>query len=192
MSGRQPRVRLKPIAVELIDRTMIELARQIQIFRPTLEKFVRETPEAILLVEFGEDDHEVNLRMLQQLKDLLGDLGFGWDKGGAKWGGVVEILNPELQAAITDVRTSGLNIMMSMKEEGKPVSFVEDCAGPLEHLADYTARLTDIFLKHGTRGTWYAHASVGCLHVRPVLNLRLGKAVKAMQPIAAEAFALVR
>ena len=44
---------------------------------------------------------------------------------------------------------------------------------PLEHLADYTARLTEIFEKHGTRGTWYAHASVGCLHVRPVLNLRL-------------------
>ena len=111
-------------------------------FQPTLEKFVRETPEAILLVEFGEDDHEVNLRMLQQLKDLMGDLGFGWDKSGAKWGGVVEVLNPDLQAAITEVRTSGLNIMMSMKEEGKPVSFVEDCAVPLEHLADYTTRLT--------------------------------------------------
>src|SRR6266851_9203989 len=192
MNAAQHLVRLKPIAVELIDRTMIELARQIQIFRPTLEKFVRETPEAILLVEFGEDDHEVNLRMLQQLKDLLGDLGFGWDKGGAKWGGVVEILNPELQAAITDVRTSGLNIMMSMKEEGKPVSFVEDCAVPLEHLADYTTRLSAIFAKHGTRGTWYAHAGSGCLHVRPILNLRQEKDVHAMRAIAEEAFAMVR
>ena len=63
---------------------------------------------------------------------------------------------------------------------------------PLEHLADYTARLTEIFEKHGTRGTWYAHASVGCLHVRPVLNLRLEKDVKAMRAIAEEAFALVR
>ena len=82
--------------------------------------------------------------------------------------------------------------MMSMKEEGKPVSFVEDCAVPLEHLADYTARLTEVFEKHGTRGTWYAHASVGCLHVRPVLNLRLDKDVKAMRAIAEEAFAFVR
>ena len=130
---------LKPIAVELIDRTMIELAREIPIFQPTLDKFVREAPAAILLVEFGEDDHEDNLRRLRQLKDLIGDLGFAWDKSGDKWGGVVEVLNPELQAAITDVRTSGLNIMMSMKEEGKPVSFVEDCAVPLEHLADYTS-----------------------------------------------------
>ena len=90
------------------------------------------------------------------------------------------------------MRTAGLNIMMSMKEEGKPISFVEDCAVPLEHLADYTARLTDIFEKNGTRGTWYAHASVGCLHVRPVLNLRLDQDVRAMRAIAEEAFAMVR
>ncbi|HET7163711.1 MAG TPA: FAD-linked oxidase C-terminal domain-containing protein, partial [Pseudolabrys sp.] len=192
MNSAQQIVRLKPIAVELIDRTMIELARQIPIFQPALEKFVRETPEAILLVEFGEDDHEVNLRMLQQLKDLMGDLGFGWGKSGAKWGGVVEVLNPELQAAITEVRTSGLNIMMSMKEEGKPVSFVEDCAVPLEHLAEYTSRLSEVFERHGTRGTWYAHAGSGCLHVRPVLNLRQEKDVHAMREIAEEAFAMVR
>jgi FAD/FMN-containing dehydrogenase len=192
MNSAQHIVRLKPIAVELIDRTMIELARKIPIFQPTLDKFVREAPEAILLVEFGEDDHEVNLRMLAQLKQLMGDLGLGWDKSGAKWGGVVEVLSPDLQAAITEVRTAGLNIMMSMKEEGKPVSFVEDCAVPLEHLADYTSRLTDIFEKHGTRGTWYAHAGSGCLHVRPVLNLRQEKDVHAMREIAEEAFAMVR
>jgi Fe-S oxidoreductase len=81
---------------------------------------------------------------------------------------------------------------MSMKQEGKPISFVEDCAVPLEHLADYTARLTAVFEKHGTRGTWYAHASVGCLHVRPVLNLRLDTDVTAMRAIAEEAFEMVR
>jgi len=79
-----------------------------------------------------------------------------------------------------------------MKEEGKPVSFVEDCAVPLEHLPDYTSRLTEIFEKHGTRGTWYAHAGSGCLHVRPILNLRLEKDVHAMREIAEEAFAMVR
>ena len=192
MDAAQHIVRLSPIGVELVDSTMIELAREIAMFRPTLEKFVREAPAAILLVEFGEDDHEENLRRLQRLKDLMGDLGFGWDKSGTKWGGVVEVLNPELQAAITDVRTSGLNIMMSMKSEGKPISFVEDCAVPLEHLAQYTDRLTKIFEKHGTRGTWYAHAGSGCLHVRPVLNLRLDKDVHAMRAIAEEAFAMVR
>ncbi|MEP7029572.1 MAG: FAD-linked oxidase C-terminal domain-containing protein [Pseudolabrys sp.] len=192
MSAAQHIVHLLPIAVELVDATMIELAREIAIFRPTLEKFVRGTPAAILLVEFGEDDQEENLRRLVRLKDLIGDLGFGWDKNGAKWGGVAEVLNPELQAAITDLRTAGLNIMMSMKQEGKPVSFVEDCAVPLEHLADYTTRLTEIFERHGTRGTWYAHAGSGCLHVRPVLNLRQDKDVHAMREIAEEAFAMVR
>ncbi|MGC1697056.1 MAG: FAD-linked oxidase C-terminal domain-containing protein [Pseudolabrys sp.] len=192
MDAAQHIVPLLPIAVELIDRTMIELAREIPIFRPTLDKFVRETPAAILLVEFGEEDHEENLRRLRQLKDLIGDLGIGWDKNGDKWGGVIEVLNAGLQVAITDVRTSGLNIMMSMKEAGKPVSFVEDCAVPLNHLADYTSRLTAIFDKHGTRGTWYAHAGSGCLHVRPILNLRQEKDVHAMREIAEEAFAMVR
>src|SRR3954452_24797849 len=81
---------------------------------------------------------------------------------------------------------------MTRRKKQKPISFVEDCAVPLEHLAEYTSKLTDIFEKHGTRGTWYAHASVGCLHVRPVLNLRLEKDAKAMRAIAEEAFALVR
>ena len=192
MDAAQHIVRLKPIGVELIDRTMIELAREIAMFRPTLEQFVRGDPDAILLVEFGEDDQDENLRRLKQLTELMGDLGYGFDKAGAKQGGVVEVLDPSLQAAITDVRTSGLNIMMSMKDEGKPVSFVEDCAVPLEHLAEYTSRLTEVFEKNGTRGTWYAHAGAGCLHVRPVLNLRLDKDVKAMRAIAEEAFAMVR
>ncbi|MEA2994720.1 MAG: hypothetical protein QOG74_269, partial [Alphaproteobacteria bacterium] len=192
MDAAQHIVRLGPIAVELVDRTMIALARDIAMFRPTLEQFVRGDPDAILLVEFAEQDWDENLRRMAQLAALMGDLGFAWDKSGAHQGGVVEVLDPRLQAAITDIRTAGLNIMMSMKQEGKPVSFVEDCAVPLAHLADYTARLTDIFEKHGTRGTWYAHASVGCLHVRPVLNLRLDKDLRAMRAIAEEAFALVR
>jgi FAD/FMN-containing dehydrogenase/Fe-S oxidoreductase len=192
MNAAQHIVHLLPIAVELIDRIMIELASEIPMFRPTLDKFVRGTPAAILLVEFGEDDHEENLRRLRKLKHMIGDLGFSWDKSGDQWGGMIEVLNADQQAAITDLRTSGLNIMMSMKEQGKPVSFVEDCAVPLEHLADYTSRLTEIFEKHGTRGTWYAHAGSGCLHVRPVLNLRLEKDVTAMREIAEEAFAMVR
>ncbi len=185
-------VKLKPIAVELVDRTMIELARGIEMFRPTVDAFVRGSPDAVLLVEFAEEDWDENIRRLRQLEALMGDLGFAWANSGAKWGGVAEVLDPKLQAAITDVRTAGLNIMMSMKEEGKPISFVEDCAVPLEHLAEYTSRLTEVFEKHGTRGTWYAHASVGCLHVRPVLNLRLDKDKEAMRAIAEDAFAMVR
>jgi FAD/FMN-containing dehydrogenase/Fe-S oxidoreductase len=192
MKAAQYIVALGPIAVELIDRTMLGLARDIAMYRPTVDAFLRGDPEAILFVEFAEADWDKNLRRLKRLGELLGDLGLSFQNSGAKWGGVVEVLDAKLQAAITEVRTAGLNIMMSMKDEGKPVSFVEDCAVPLEHLADYTARLSEVFEKNGTRGTWYAHASVGCLHVRPVLNLRLDKDVRAMRAIAEEAFAMVR
>jgi len=185
-------VTLGPIAVELIDRTMLGLARDIAMYRPIVDAFLRGDPEAILFVEFAEDEWDENLRRLKRLGELMGDLGLSWNNSGAKWGGVVEVLDPKLQAGISEVRTAGLNIMMSMKEEGKPVSFVEDCAVPLEHLPEYTARLSDVFKKNGTRGTWYAHAAVGCLHVRPVLNLRLDKDVRAMRAIAEEAFAMVR
>jgi Fe-S oxidoreductase len=191
MAAAQHIVKLGPIAVELIDRTMLGLASDIAMFKPTVDAFLRGDPEAILFVEFAEDDDE-NARRLKALGALIGDLGLAWDKAGAKWGGVVDVLDPKLQAAIGEVRTAGLNIMMSMKEEGKPISFVEDCAVPLEYLADYTARLTEIFEKNGTRGTWYAHAAVGCLHVRPILNLRLDKDVRAMRAIAEQAFAVVR
>jgi FAD/FMN-containing dehydrogenase/Fe-S oxidoreductase len=184
-------VALGPIAVELIDRTMLGLARDIAMFRPTVDAFLRGDPEAILFVEFAEDDWDENLRRLKRLGELLGDLGLSWANSGVKWGGVVEVLDAKLQSGISEVRTAGLNIMMSMKDEGKPISFVEDCAVPLENLPDYTARLTEVFEKNGTRGTWYAHAAVGCLHVRPVLNLRLDKDVRAMRAIAEEAFAMV-
>ena len=91
-----------------------------------------------------------------------------------------------------NVRKEGLNIMMSMKGDGKPISFIEDCAVRLEDLAEYTDRLTQVFHKHGTRGTWYAHASVGTLHVRPVINLKQELGAKQMRAIAEEAFAMVR
>src|ERR1700749_3282640 len=192
MDAAQHLVKLRPIAVELVDRTMIALGRDIAMFKPVIASAVRGDPDAILVVEFAEEDQADNLQKLKQLTELMSDLGFGWNNPQRKWGGVVEITEPALQTAIADFRAAGLNVMMSMKEQGKPVSFVEDCAVPLPHLADYTDRLNKIFARHGTSGTMYAHASEGCLHVRPVLNLRLEKDVKAMRAIAEETFEMVR
>src|ERR1700761_6652148 len=192
MDAAQHLVKLRPIAVELVDRTMLALGREIAMFQPIIGVAVRGDPDAVLIVEFAEEDQAENLRRLKQLGELMADLGFGWDQPKRKWGGVVEITEPGLQTGIAEFRAAGLNVMMSMKQEGKPVSFVEDCAVPLPHLADYTERLNAIFARHGTRGTMYAHASEGCLHVRPVLNLKLEKDVKAMRAIAEEAFAMVR
>ncbi|HEX5048767.1 MAG TPA: FAD-linked oxidase C-terminal domain-containing protein [Gammaproteobacteria bacterium] len=177
-------VALDPAAVELVDRTMIELAREIAAFRPTVEKTIRGEPDAILLVEFAGDELAPQAAKLRDLVALMGDLGLP--------GSVVEVTDAGLQRDVWEVRKAGLNIMMSMKGDGKPVSFIEDCAVPLEHLADYTARLTDVFAKHGTRGTFYAHASVGCLHVRPVLDMRAADGAAKMRSIAEEACALVK
>ncbi|NQV83886.1 MAG: 4Fe-4S dicluster domain-containing protein, partial [Rhodospirillales bacterium] len=177
-------VTLDPAAVELVDRTMIELARDIPLFRATVDRFVEGDPDALLLVEFAGDDRDTQLRHLKQLGELMGDLGFP--------GAVVEAIDPDFQKAVWEVRKSGLNIMMSMKGDGKPISFIEDCAVGLDDLAEYTDRLTQVFHKHGTTGTWYAHASVGCLHVRPVINLKSEVGAVKMRAIAEEAFAMVR
>ena len=184
MESTQHIVKLNPTAVELVDRTMMDLARDIPLFRPTIERFVRGEPEALLLVEFAGDDADAQRRKLAQLGELMGDLGFP--------DAVVEAVGPADQREFWEVRKSGLNIMMSMKGDGKPISFIEDCAVPLEDLAEYTNRLTRVFEKYGTKGTWYAHASVGCLHVRPVINLKEEDGAKKMRAIAEEAFAMVR
>jgi FAD/FMN-containing dehydrogenase/Fe-S oxidoreductase len=177
-------VALEPTAVELVDRTMIELSRAMPAFRTTMDKTIRGEPDAILLVEFAGDEHAPQLTKLAALRELMGDLGLP--------GCVVEVTDAGWQRDVWEVRKAGLNIMMSMKGDGKPVSFIEDCAVPLEHLADYTQRLTQVFAKYGTRGTFYAHASVGCLHVRPVLNLRNEHGALQMRAIAEEACALVQ
>src|SRR5579862_3067024 len=184
MDATQHIVKLDPAAVELVDRTMIELARDIPMFRATVDRFVQGEPAAILLTEFAGPDTDDNLRRLRQLVELMGDLGFP--------GSVIEATDPAFQSAVWNVRKEGLNIMMSMKGDGKPVSFIEDCAVGLEDLAEYTDRLTRVFEKHGTVGTWYAHASVGTLHVRPVINLKQELGAKQMREIAEEAFAMVR
>src|SRR5689334_19893108 len=84
MDTAQHIVKLAPIAVELIDRTMLSLARDIEVFQPTINSFVHGEPEAILLVEFAEPDSGENFRRLLRLNELMGDLGFGWDRQGAK------------------------------------------------------------------------------------------------------------
>jgi FAD/FMN-containing dehydrogenase/Fe-S oxidoreductase len=183
MDAAQHIVTLKPVAVELVDRTMIDLSMANPAFRPVIETALVGQPQAILLVEFAGDAQAAQQAQLMRLAELMADLGLP--------GSVVKLLDASAQKALWDVRKAGLNIMMSMKGDGKPVSFIEDCAVPLEHLAEYTRRLTEVFHQHGTEGTWYAHASVGTLHVRPILDMRRDGAAR-MRAIAEEAAALVR
>jgi FAD/FMN-containing dehydrogenase/Fe-S oxidoreductase len=187
MALTQHIVKLKPVAVELVDRTMIELSRVNPVFAPVIETAITrvggQETDALLLVEFAGEDKAGLIRQLSDLETLMADLGLP--------GSVVRMEEAKSQSALWEVRKAGLNIMMSLRGDGKPVSFIEDCAVPLEHLAEYTAQLTEVFAKHGTQGTWYAHASVGTLHVRPILDMRHDGAEK-MRAIAEEAGALVR
>ena len=187
MDSAQHIVKLGPTAVELVDRTMIDLARSNPSFKKTIETALidskEQTPEAILLVEFSGETQAPLLEKLKVLEELMGDLGLP--------GMVVPMPDANLQKNLWEVRKAGLNIMMSLKGDGKPVSFIEDCAVPLESLADYTQALTEVFSKYGSRGTWYAHASVGTLHVRPILDMRRDGAQK-MRAVAEEASELVR
>ncbi|MEI7613720.1 MAG: FAD-linked oxidase C-terminal domain-containing protein [Betaproteobacteria bacterium] len=174
-------------AVELVDRTMIELALKNPAFAETISTALLGKPEAILLVEFsGENKADIEPK-LNELAELMAELGLP--------DSVVRMINDVQQKNLWEVRKAGLNVMMSLRGDGKPVSFIEDCAVPLEHLAEYTEALSNVFIRHGTRGTWYAHASVGTLHVRPILDMRQegahGGAAK-MRAIAEEASELVR
>ena len=175
-------------AVELVDRTMLDLALQNPAFAPTIRTALVKpnapTPEAVLLVEFAGASKADLLPKLRQLVELMGDLGLP--------GSVVEMTDDAPQKNLWEVRKAGLNIMMSLKGDGKPVSFIEDCAVPLEHLGRIHRRLDRGFQRHGSRGTWYAHASVGTLHVRPILDMRRGVMQRKMREIAEEASALVR
>ena len=184
MDAAQHLVTLEPSAVELVDNTMIELARNIPMFAKTVDSFVKGSPDALLLVEFAEEDQGGNIRRLDQLEQLMADLN--------EPDSVVRAENLSFQKQIWEVRKQGLNIMMSMRGDAKPISIVEDCAVELKDLAEYTRRLTEVFKKYGTSGCWYAHASVGTLHVRPVLNLKKDLGTKALRAVAEEAFEMVR
>ncbi|MCJ2046453.1 FAD-binding protein [Methylobacterium sp. J-078] len=177
-------VDLGPVAVELVDNNVLVLGADIPLFRTTLADITRGKPNCLLLVEFAGDDRDALLADLRRLDACMSDHGFR--------NAVVEVPEPVRQKSVWEVREACLNIMMSMKGDAKPISFIEDCAVPLEHLADYTDTVTEVFTRHGTRGTWYAHASVGCLHVRPILDMKQGGDVAKMRAIAEEASAAVR
>ncbi|MGZ0189191.1 MAG: FAD-linked oxidase C-terminal domain-containing protein, partial [Alphaproteobacteria bacterium] len=183
MVATQHLVTLKPDAVELVDRTIIERARAMPAFADIAKLMSPGEPQALLIVEFsGETDAALTPR-LNDLEALMGDIGHPC--------AVVRVTDPAKQKRVWGVREAGLNIVMAMKGSAKPVSIIEDCAVPLEHLADFTERLTTLFARYDTEGTWYAHASVGLLHVRPILNMKTAEGATQLRAIAEAAFEIV-
>ena len=183
MAATKELVSLGPDAVELVDNTILTLSREMPQFAATMAEVVMGDPNCLLLVEFSGDDAKDLQARLDALDAMMTSLGYP--------NAVVQITDSAWQGRVWSVREAGLNIVMSMKSAGKPISFIEDCAIPLENLADFTTRLTELFEANGTSGTWYAHASVGLLHVRPVINLKEEAGAKQMRTIAEGAFELV-
>ncbi|MAD13661.1 MAG: lactate dehydrogenase [Pelagibacteraceae bacterium] len=177
-------VKLKPTTVELLDNNLINLAKKIPIYAESIKKYITGNPEAVLMVEFIDNDLDIAKSKLKDLETLVREQNKNNNYNS------YENLND--QKEIFEIRKAGLNILMSLKGDKKPVAFIEDCAVTLEHLADYTSKLKDVFAKYNTSGMFYAHASVGTLHVRPVLNMKSDQDIKNMKAIAEEAFEMVK
>lgn len=177
-------VKLKPTCVELMDQNLLNLAKEIPMYAGGIKKYIKGNPEAVLMVEFIDTEKSVYEKKIKDLEYLV--LNQNKKNEFSYYSDLSE------QKEVFEIRKAGLNILMSMKGDRKPVAFIEDCAVSLEHLADYTARLKEIFKKYGTSGMFYAHASVGTLHVRPVLNMKSEKDIQNMRSISEEAFEMVK
>ncbi|MDA9743607.1 FAD-binding oxidoreductase [Candidatus Pelagibacter sp.] len=177
-------VKLKPTCVELMDQNLLNLAKEIPMYAGGIKKYIKGSPEAVLMVEFIDTEKSVYEKKIKDLEYLV--LNQNKKNEFSYYSDLSE------QKEVFEIRKAGLNILMSMKGDRKPVAFIEDCAVSLEHLADYTARLKEIFKKYGTSGMFYAHASVGTLHVRPVLNMKSDKDIQNMRSISEEAFEMVK
>ncbi|MDE2776556.1 MAG: FAD-binding and (Fe-S)-binding domain-containing protein [Chloroflexota bacterium] len=170
-----PRIlELAPAAIELMDKFLLDKTRAAAGYRDRLT-FVEGDPEAILVVEFVGSERELGAK-INDLKAHVARLGFK---------GVVTIAEtPAQQNDVWTVRKAGLGLMMSERSEAKPVSFIEDGAVPVESLADYISDVERIIHDNDTTYAIYAHASAGCLHIRPLINLKTLKGRDQYRSIA--------
>ena len=171
-----------PSAVELIDRTVIERCRQALGFRHLLG-FVEGAPDCLLFVEFyGDADQEVRSK-IEGLRHDLERRRMGY--------ATVWTADPEKQRQMWAVRESGLGLLMSVRGDTKPLAFVEDTAVAPERLPEFVRGFREIVGRHGTQAAYYGHASVGCLHIRPMVNIRRQDGLAAMELMAREVADLV-
>ena len=172
-----------PSAVETLDDTLMKLGLENPNIAPLLG-WLNGSPEAVLIVEF---DGETEAEMRAGLESMKTD---------------PEVMNRAYylyvadsaaeQADVWNVRKAGLGVFNTIKGAAKPTAFIEDAAIPLEHLADYIPEVAAVCAKHGVKMVSYGHASVGVIHVRPILDLKTKEGLEAYRNISEETFALVR
>ncbi|HEX9595317.1 MAG TPA: FAD-linked oxidase C-terminal domain-containing protein, partial [Anaerolineales bacterium] len=156
----------EPAAIELIPRTLLAQARTVPAYARRMG-FMQGDPTAVLVVEY-------NGMSVDEARSKAGD-----------WAGHGRLLEePQAQADLWAVRKAGLGLLMALPGEAKPITFIEDMTVPVERLGEYVRRVDRILAEHDTIGEWYAHASAGCLHLRPLINLKSDQGVRRMRSIA--------
>ncbi len=166
-----------PTAVELLDDMGMTLCRESKQFAPLLNNFVEGKPNCILITEFyGESDTELRHK-IDRLKEHL-------RSQGVPAGAVTEALSPRQKLDVWEVRKAGLGLLMSIRGDHKPIPFIEDSAVPVEHLAEYVTKVESFCNDLGSKVAYYAHASAGCIHIRPLLNTKKAEEVAKLPKIS--------
>lgn len=162
----------KPSVIELIPRMIIQLARGVPAYARQMG-WMTGDPAAVLVIEFSGDQPSALKAAVRQLGDVLA---------------IAE--SPEEQSRVWSIRKMGLGILDSRQQPARPAAFIEDCAVPVERLGDFVREVEKIMRAHNTEGGIYAHASAGCLHIRPILNLQKSEGVRALRSIGEQVLLL--
>lgn len=171
---------LEPSAVELVDEMVMDLARKSLEYSRRMH-FVEGNPKALIIVEFAGDTEKEVVSRLDALEASLGQ--------SAK--PLVRVLDPVAQANVWKVRKAALPLLLGLPGDYKPIAFVEDTAVSPDRVPEFIRSFEEILGAHNTVGSFYAHAGAGCLHIRPLVNLKDSVEVKKMKAIAEEVFELV-
>jgi FAD/FMN-containing dehydrogenase/Fe-S oxidoreductase len=161
-----------PSAIELVPQLIMRLARGIPSYARQMGWVIGD-PAAVMVVEFSGNDESTLKEKVRQIGDLF-----------------TIAVSAEEQMRVWNVRKVGLGILDSRPQVERPVAFIEDCAIPVEHLGEFVREVERILLAHNTYGGIYAHASGGCLHIRPMLDLQHGDGVRSLRSIASQVLQL--
>ncbi|MBN1217472.1 MAG: FAD-binding protein [Anaerolineae bacterium] len=166
-----------PSAIELIDNLGLTMCRQVPAYARLLATFIEGSPYCLLATEFyGESEAELKAK-IDRLRQHL-------QKEKVNYTALVPAFDPVRQNSVWEVRKAGVGLLMSIKGDYKPIPFIEDAAVPVEHLADYIIRLEEFCRELGTNVNYHAHASAGCLHLRPIINTKLAPEINKLPIIA--------
>lgn len=177
LAATQIILQLNPSAIELLDRFSMDMCRQVPNYAAMLNSFISGNPEAVMITEFyGESEGALQAKVAQLKAHLMTEKVAVTE--------VVTLLEPAAKQKVWAVRKAGLGLLMSMRGDYKPIPFIEDSAVPVEHLADYVTKIEAFCQDLGTKVAYYAHASGGCLHIRPLINTKIASEIDKLPQIS--------